>query len=64
MILVRGPWDKTSGSPRLPFDTSHSFSQVCVEGRLGLTMCVHVYEFLCVIDCGLLVQGKTGGVGW
>ena len=27
-------------------------------------MCVYTYDSLCVIDCGLLVQGKTGGVGW
>ena len=35
--------------------TGHSLSQVCVGGRLSLTMCVYTYEFLCVIDCGLLV---------
>ena len=62
MILVRGPWDETPGFHLML--TGHSFSQVCVGGRLSLTMCVHVYEFLCVIDFGLLVQGKTEGVGW
>ena len=55
--------------PRVPLGfhlmlTGHSFSQVCVGGRLSLTMCVYTYDFLCVIDCGLLVQGKTGGVDW
>ena len=55
--------------PRVPLGfhlmlTGHSFSRVCVGGRLSLTICVYVYEFLCVIDCGLLVQGKAGGVGW
>ena len=41
----------------------HSFSQVCVGGRLSLMMCVYTYDILCIIDCGLLVQGKNGGVG-
>ena len=55
--------------PRVPMGfylmlTGHSFSQVCVGGRLSLPTCVHVYEFLCVIDCGMLVQGQIGGVGW
>ena len=31
----------------------HSLSQVCVGGRLSLTM--STYDFLCVIDCELLV---------
>ena len=44
--------------------TGYNFSQVCVGGRLSLTMCVYTYDFLCIIDCGLFVQGKTGGVGW
>ena len=26
MILVRGPWDETLGSPRLPFDVNRSQS--------------------------------------
>ena len=26
VILVRGPWDETSGSPDLPFDVNHSVS--------------------------------------
>ena len=65
MILVRGPWDETLGSHGLPFDVnrSQSFPGVC-KGQVELTMCVYTYEFLCIIDCGLLVQGKTGGVGW
>ena len=55
--------------PRVPLGfhlmlIGHSFSQVCVGGRLSVTMWVHVYEFLCIIDCGLLVHEKTGGVGW
>ena len=31
---------------------------------MSLTMCVYTYDFLCVIDYGLLVQGKIEGVGW
>ena len=26
VILVRGPWDETSGSPDLPFDVNHAMS--------------------------------------
>ena len=26
VILVRGPWDETPGSPDLPFDVSHTMS--------------------------------------
>ena len=26
VILVRGPWDETLGSPDLPFDVNHSMS--------------------------------------
>ena len=35
VILVRGPWDETPGSPELPFDInrSQSFPGVCVGGR-------------------------------
>ena len=31
MMLVRGPWDETPGSPRLPFDVnrSQSFPGLC-----------------------------------
>ena len=36
VILVRGPWDQTSSSTGLPFDVN----QICVRGRLSLTMCV------------------------
>ena len=55
--------------PWVPLDfplmlTGHSFSQVCVGGRLSLMMYVHTYDFLCIHDYGLLVHGKTGGVGW
>ena len=57
VILVRGPWDE-------PGLTGHSLSQVCVGGRFSLKMCVYTSNFLCIIDCGLLVQGKTEGVGW
>ena len=44
--------------------TGHSLFKVCIGGRLSLMMCVHTYGFLCIPDYGLLVQGKTGGVGW
>ena len=55
--------------PRVPLGfhlmlIGHSFSQMCVGGRLSVTMCVYIYEFLCVTDNGLLVQGKDGGVSW
>ena len=26
VILVRGPWDETPGSPDLPFDVNHAMS--------------------------------------
>ena len=26
VILVRGPWDETPGTPDLPFDVNHSMS--------------------------------------
>ena len=46
--------------PRVPLGfhlmlTGHNFSQVRVGGWLILMMCVYTYDFLCVIDCGLLV---------
>ena len=64
VILVRGPWDETPGSPGLPFDVnrSQSFPYVC-RGQVEFKhVCTHVT--LCATNCGLLVQGKTGGVGW
>ena len=55
--------------PRVPLGfhlmlTGRSPSHVCGGGRLSLTICVYTYDSLCVIDFGLLVQGKIGGVGW
>ena len=55
--------------PRVPLGfhlmlTGHSLFQVCVGGRLSLMMYMHTYDFLCIPDYGLLVQGKTGGVCW
>ena len=26
VILIRGPWDETPGSPNLPFDVNHTMS--------------------------------------
>ena len=48
VILVRGPWDETPGSPRLPFDVSRSqsFPSVCVGGRLSLNMYVYTCDFV------------------
>ena len=65
VLLVRGPWDVTQvilGSHLMLI--GHNLSQVCVKGRLSLTMYVYTYDFLCIPDYGLLVQGKIGGVGW
>ena len=43
VILVRGPWDETSGSPDLPFDVnrSQSFPSVC-KGQVKFKH-VHVH---------------------
>ena len=44
MILVRGPWDETPGSSRLPFDVnrSQSFPGVC-RGHVELNdVCVYL----------------------
>ena len=30
VILVKGPWDETPGSPDLPFDVNHTMSFPCV----------------------------------
>ena len=49
--------------PRVPLGyhlmlTGHNLFQVCVGGRLSVTMSVHTYDFLCIPDYGLLEQGK------
>ena len=44
VILVRGPWDETLGSPRLPFDVnqSQSFPGVC-RGQVEFNdVCVYI----------------------
>ena len=44
MILVRGPWDETPGSPGLPFDVNLSqfFLGVC-RGQVEFNdMCVYI----------------------
>ena len=48
VMLVRGPWDKTLGSPGLPFDVNRSlsFPCVCVGGRLSLNMYVYTCDFM------------------
>ena len=64
MILVKGPWDETSGSPDLPFDVNHSmFFQVCTSNGAWLLMhffvCpfyVHMFHY-----CWLFAQGRARG---
>ena len=43
-ILVRGPWDETSGSPGLPFDVnqSQSFPRVCRGSVEFNDLCVYI----------------------
>ena len=63
MILVRGPYDETSGFPDLPFVVNWSMSFPGVYKRR-----VHSYMpiFYASVSfyCVLLVQGKTRGVRW
>ena len=63
VILVRGPWDETLGSPSLPFDVNRSQSfQVCVRGRLSLNTYVYTYDFvrnlLWIISAGKNWRGR------
>ena len=48
VILVKGPWNETPGSPVLPFDVdrSQSFPGVCVGGRLSLNIYVYTCDFV------------------
>ena len=63
-LLVRGPWDETSGSPGLLLGlTGRSLFQVCYGSGFSWMMRTYVYKFLYVVDCGFLVQGKARGVG-
>ena len=61
LILVRGPWDETPGSPDLSFVVKRSMSFPSVQ-------CVYFYmPTLCVHGpyySVLLVQEKTGRVNW
>ena len=52
MILVRWPWDETSGSPGLPFDVnwSQSFPGLC-KGQVEFNdVCIHMafYAYLTI----------------
>ena len=61
MILVRGPWDETPGSPDLPFSINQSMSfpnvyHVCFYTP-SFDVCEPYYHVL-------LVQEKAGGINW
>ena len=70
VILVRGPWDETLGSPDLPFDVKHSMSfQVCTSNGVCLRVyfsCAH-FMYTCLINVGCLhreeTEGQTGALG-
>ena len=48
MILVRGPWDETPGSPDLPFDVNHSmFFSKCVQVTRPACWCIFRMPILC-----------------
>ena len=47
MLLVRGPWDESPGSPGLPFNINKSQSFLGVwSGRLGLTDFSRIFSTL------------------
>ena len=48
VIMVKGLWNETPGSPGLPFDVNWSqpFLGVCVGGRLSLNIYVYTCDFV------------------
>ena len=56
MILVRGPWDETSGSPELPFDVNHAMYFSGVYKYQGLP--VDSYFVRLFMVKGVIIAGK------
>ena len=69
MILVRGPWDETLGTPDLPFDVNHSMSFPGVYKRGFLAnvffVCPFMYTRFIIVGCLCREKskGQTGALG-
>ena len=65
MILVRGPWYETLGSPDLPFALNQSMSFPGVFKLLDLYVVVRLsFAFTYFLIKKIFVQGKAGEVDW
>ena len=62
VILVRGPWYETLGSPDLPFTLNRLMAFLGVF-KCGIYMLLHVYPMR-FLNKYFFVQGKAGEVDW
>ena len=65
VILVRGPWYKTLGSPDLPFALNQLMSFPGVFKLWDLYVVVHLsFAFKYFLNKKIFKQGKAGEVDW
>ena len=65
MILVKGPWYETLGSPDLPFALNQSMSFPGVFKLWNLYVVVRLsFAFMYFLNKKIFVQGKSGEVEW